>query len=76
MGSAITCTLPHLRDAAQVERQRDADCGLMPADSERDAVKNAQVQANRRLGWILGSVAVAFFVGFIVKISLLSGKLV
>ena len=48
----------------------------MPADSEPDAVKNAQVQANRRLGWILGSVAVAFFVGFIVKISLLSGKLV
>jgi hypothetical protein len=48
----------------------------MPADSVRDAVKNAQVQANRRLGWILGSVAVAFFVGFIVKISLLSGKLV
>jgi len=48
----------------------------MPADSEPDAVKNAQVQANRRLGWILGSVAVAFFVGFIVKISLLSGQFV
>ena len=46
----------------------------MPADSEPDAVKNAQVQANRRLGWILGSVAVAFFIGFVVKISLLSGK--
>jgi hypothetical protein len=39
-------------------------------------VKTAQVQANRRLGWILGSVAVAFFIGFVVKISLLSGKFV
>ena len=48
----------------------------MPADSEPDAVKNVQVQANRRLGWILGSVAVAFFIGFVVKISLLSGKFV
>jgi hypothetical protein len=46
----------------------------MPAPTEQNAVKTAQVQANRRLGWILGSVAVAFFVGFIVKISLLSGQ--
>jgi hypothetical protein len=48
----------------------------MSAYPEPDAVKTAQVQANRRLGWILGSVAVAFFVGFIVKISLLSGQFV
>jgi len=46
----------------------------MPTSSEQEAVKAAQHQANRRLGWILGSVAVAFFVGFIVKISLLSGQ--
>lgn len=76
MGSAITGTFSHLRDTAQVERQRHADRGLMSAYSEPDAVKTAQVQANRRLGWILGSVAVAFFVGFIVKISLLSGQFV
>ncbi len=48
----------------------------MPSDSERDTVKMAQVQANRRLGWILGSVAVAFFIGFIAKIALLSGQFV
>jgi hypothetical protein len=46
----------------------------MSAYPDPDAVKTAQVQANRRLGWILGSVAVAFFIGFVVKISLLSGK--
>ncbi len=33
-----------------------------------------QGKANRRLGLILGSVAVAFFVGFMVKIALLSGQ--
>jgi hypothetical protein len=48
----------------------------MPAHPERDAVKTAQGQANRRLGWILGSVSIAFFVGFIVKISLLSGQFI
>jgi hypothetical protein len=46
----------------------------MPDRSERDAVKTVQVQANRRLGLILGSVAVTFFIGFIVKIALLSGN--
>jgi len=46
----------------------------MSAYPDPDAVKTAQVQANRRLGWILGFVAVAFFIGFVVKISLLSGK--
>jgi hypothetical protein len=46
----------------------------MPDHSERDAVKTIQDQANRRLGWILGSVAIAFFIGFIVRISLLSGN--
>jgi hypothetical protein len=48
----------------------------MPTDPERDAVKIAQVQANRRLGWILGSVAAAFFIGYIAKIALLSGQFV
>jgi len=48
----------------------------MPSDAERDAVKTAQDQANRRLGWILGSVAVAFFIGFVAKIALLSGQFV
>jgi hypothetical protein len=48
----------------------------MSAHPDPDAVKTAQGQANRRLGWILGSVAVAFFIGFVVKISLLSGKFV
>ena len=46
----------------------------MPDHSERDAVKTVQAQANRRLGLILGSVAIAFFIGFMVKISLISGK--
>jgi len=46
----------------------------MPDHSERDAVKTVQDQANRRLGLILGSVAIAFFIGFIVRISLLSGQ--
>jgi len=48
----------------------------MSAHPQPDAVKTTQVQANSRLGWILGSVAVAFFIGFIVKISLLSGQFV
>ncbi|WP_294636817.1 cytochrome oxidase small assembly protein [uncultured Aquabacterium sp.] len=37
----------------------------IPADSRA---------ANRRLGWILASVAAAFFIGFVVKIILLSPR--
>jgi len=46
----------------------------MPDHWEPDAVKTVQMQANRRLGWILGSVAIAFFIGFIAKIALLTGQ--
>ena len=33
-----------------------------------------QVKSNRRLGLILGTVAVAFFLGFIARIFLISGQ--
>lgn len=32
-----------------------------------------QRQRNARMGWILGSIAVAFFVGFVAKMALLGG---
>jgi len=32
-----------------------------------------QKRANRRLGWILASVALAFALGFVAKIALLGG---
>ncbi len=32
-----------------------------------------QEKSNRRLGWILGSVALVFFVGFMVRMVLLGG---
>jgi hypothetical protein len=35
------------------------------------SLSNQQRQANRRLGLILGTVAVAFFVGFMVKMIVL-----
>ncbi|WP_259169070.1 cytochrome oxidase small assembly protein [Comamonas sp. BIGb0152] len=31
----------------------------------------AQRKANRRLAWILASIAVAFFIGFLVKMTVL-----
>jgi hypothetical protein len=37
-------------------------------------VNAVQDKANRRLGVILGSVAAAFFIGFVVRIALLSGQ--
>lgn len=37
------------------------------------SLKPAEVQArNRRLGWILASVAATFFLGFVAKVVLLS----
>jgi hypothetical protein len=42
---------------------------------EDDAVNSQQSQANRRLGLILGTVAVAFFLGFLARVFVLSGQL-
>lgn len=39
-----------------------------------DAVHLAQNQANRRLGLILGTVAAAFFLGFLARVFILSGQ--
>ncbi|MEF9963938.1 MAG: cytochrome oxidase small assembly protein [Comamonas sp.] len=34
-------------------------------------ISPAQRKANRRLAWILASIAVAFFIGFLVKMTVL-----
>ncbi len=39
-----------------------------------DSVHLAQSQANRRLGLILGTVAAAFFLGFLARVFILSGQ--
>jgi hypothetical protein len=41
---------------------------------EDDAVRYAQSQANRRLGLILGTVAAAFFLGFLARVFILNGQ--
>jgi hypothetical protein len=42
---------------------------------EDDAVPSLQSQANRRLGLILGTVVVVFFLGFMVRVFIFSGQL-
>ena len=72
MGSAFASTVPHLRDTAEAGRYRDSRDRLSRLEKTGDIDTMAtqeQKKANARLGWILLSIAVAFFIGFMVKMT-------
>ncbi|GJG95922.1 cytochrome oxidase small assembly protein [Cupriavidus pauculus] len=50
--------------------QPSAKSPSQPTQQERKASQKA---ANRRLGWILLSIVVAFFLGFVAKMKFLGG---
>ena len=43
-----------------------------PTEDDRTVTTDAQKKSNRRMAWILVSIAVAIFIGFMVKTALLS----
>jgi hypothetical protein len=65
MGSAIAGAVPHVRNSAEVECFGHQDSRVIRAMSTPD-----QKKQNVRLGLILASIAVVFFVGFIAKAAL------
>ena len=60
MGSAISGTFSHLRDATQAGRHGNARDRL-------NAMTQEQKKNNLRMGLTLASVALVFFIGFMVK---------
>jgi hypothetical protein len=64
VGSAVAGTVPHLRDAAQAERVGHQGHRLIV---DRTAMTPEQKKNNRRLGLILASVAIIFFIGFMAR---------
>jgi hypothetical protein len=66
VGSAFTCTIPHLRKPTQAGRDCDPRDRLIEM-----AMTPEQKKSNLRLGLILASVALAVMVGFVAKLVLL-----
>jgi hypothetical protein len=64
MGSAFAGAVPHLRDPAQAGRHRHQGDWLMTPEQKKN---------NRRMGLVLASIAVVFFIGFIARMLLLRG---
>ena len=85
MGSAVAGALPHLREPAEAGRHRDPRDRLTQAPRTRRFTRPPDIEAvpamslssndkrrqNRKLGLILASVAVVFFLGFFAKVMLL-----
>ena len=72
MGSAFTRTFPYLRDTAQAQQRRYPHRGLMNSSLSSSAMTPEQKKSNLRLGLILASVAVVFFLGVVAKITFLN----
>ena len=72
MGDPIAGTFPHLRNTAQAQRRRQSR-GRLTDTQDCTTVTPDQKRSNARLGWILLSVVVVFFAGFMVKMALLGG---
>jgi len=66
MGSAFAGTVPYLRDTAQAECFGDQGDRL----NAGPVMTPEQKKNNRRLGLILASVALIFFVGFMARAAL------
>jgi len=70
VGGAVPGAVAHLRDAAQAQRRGHEGHRLRPFAMRGS---DEQRKANRRLGLILASVALAFALGFMAKMVLLGG---
>ena len=67
MGSSLASAFPHVRKPTQAGRYGN------PRDRLKTmAMTPEQKKSNLRMALILASVAVAFFVGFVVKVFVLS----
>jgi hypothetical protein len=74
VGDPVAGTVPHLRNPAEARRHGHARGGLNTMSSlSNPSDARAEVRArNLRLGLILASTALVFFVGFVVKVVVLS----
>jgi len=70
VGSAVAGAVPYLRDAAQAERRRHEGGRLTAHETMHAAMTPEQKKQNARLAWILASIALVLFVGFIAKAAL------
>jgi hypothetical protein len=66
MGSAVAGSLPHLRESAQAGRFGDPGDRL----TTMARLTPEQQSANRRLAWILASIALVLGLGFVAKVVL------
>jgi hypothetical protein len=75
MGNPVTCAFPHLREPAQAQRSRQSRHRLNASDryDPHMALSPHTKKSNLRLALILASVVAVFFLGFVLKMTVLGG---